>query len=682
MVDDIAVVPRAPLHDIGTRTAIEPVVARVTNQQVVQLVAGGVDGCSAGQGEVFDIGRERVTYRTAHAVQSFARLLDHHIRNGVDDVAVVAGTSHQGIRALAAIQGVVASQAVQDVVAVVADQDVVRLVAGTREMTTAGEFEVFQAVDQLIVDGGLDGIDTLAGQLDHLVGCIVDHVGIVAATADQHIRTGAAIEDIVTFQAHQHVGAGVALEHVVQRVARAVDGGSAGQGEVFQILAQGPGHAALDGIDAAIDLLDDTVPGTLDHIGVIAPQACQDVVQFVADQHVVQLVARTGNGGAGKGQVLEIGAQHIVEGADDSIRTLPGMLENRVAEVIQNIGIVTMAAGHAVRPQATVQHVAATVADQYVVLLVAGAIDGGTAGQLEVFQMSAKAIGDRGADGIVALALVLDDLIPDVVDPVDVVAHTADQGIRPLAAIQHIVAGQTVQGVGCIVAGDGVVQLVTGAVDARSPGQGEILDRRSQGVGDARLDGVDALARVLDHDVGQVVDHVGIVALPTYEQVGTAAAIQPVIPLATQQRVVARAAFQHVVSGFSRQQVVAGIAGDDVGQLVTRTAQVSLAGQHQVLQMGTQGVVDGALDGVLALVGQLAHAVAETVHHVGVVTDTTEHGVVAGTAIQQVVAVIADQGVVALQAQQTVVAVIADHLVVERIAGAVEVGCAQQAEIF
>ena len=75
---------------------------------------------------------------------------------------------------------------------------------------------------------------------------IIDEVGIVAHAALQGIRAQAAIQNVV--------GA-VAGEHVAGVIARAVDDGGAGEGEVLDMSAQRVGNTSLNEVGAFIGQL-------------------------------------------------------------------------------------------------------------------------------------------------------------------------------------------------------------------------------------------------------------------------------------------------------------------------------------------------------------------------------------------------------------------------------------------
>src|SRR6202000_3073650 len=90
-----------------------------------------------------------------------------------------------------------------------------------------------------------------------------------------------------------------------------------------------------------------------------------------------------------------------------------------------------------------------------------------------------------------------------------VVAGPAIEGVVPGSTDEDVVAGPALQGVAGVVAGDGVVEAVAGAVQ-RPVGQDQVLDFVRQGEidrGDHRVD--PGAGRFGDHVVG-VVDVEGV----------------------------------------------------------------------------------------------------------------------------------------------------------------------------
>ena len=111
VVDDIGVVAGAADHGVGAGAAVERVVAAVAGDDVGERIAGAVDVGAAGQGQVLDIGAERVGDRRLHRVGALVERLRHHVAGIVDDVGVVAGAADHRVGAGPAVKRVIARAA-------------------------------------------------------------------------------------------------------------------------------------------------------------------------------------------------------------------------------------------------------------------------------------------------------------------------------------------------------------------------------------------------------------------------------------------------------------------------------------------------------------------------------------------------------------------------------------------
>ena len=161
VVDHIGVVAEATDHRVGAGAAVENVVAAVAGEGVVEAVAGAVDVGAAGQGQVLDVGAERVGDRRLHRVGAFAERLRHHVAGVVDDIGVVADAADQEVGAQAAIERVVASAAGEHVDAAVAGEDVVEGVAGAVDVGAAGQGQVLDVGAERVGDRRLHRVDAL-----------------------------------------------------------------------------------------------------------------------------------------------------------------------------------------------------------------------------------------------------------------------------------------------------------------------------------------------------------------------------------------------------------------------------------------------------------------------------------------------------------------------------------------
>ena len=106
----------------------------------------------------------------------------------------------------------------------------------------------------------------------------------------------------------------------------------------------------------------------------------------------------------------------------------------------------------------------ARVAGDHVGERVAGAVDGGAAGQRQVLDVRRQREGHRALHQIGAAAGRLDDAVADVVHHVGVVAGAAGQRIGAGAAVERVVIGAAIERV---VAGAAIECVVAGAADER-----------------------------------------------------------------------------------------------------------------------------------------------------------------------------------------------------------------------
>ena len=259
------------------------------------------------------------------------------------------------------------------------------------------------------------------------------------------------------------VGGRVAGDRVGERVALAVDRRETRQGQVLDIGAEHVGDARHHRVDARARSLDHHVAGVVDDIGVVpalalhgvgADQTVEDVVAGIADQDVAGAVA----GGvearrAGERQVLDLVGQsegnagdHRVDAAEAGIL----LLDHRVADVVDVIGVVAVAALHRVGARSAVEDVVAAqtlelvvagVADDRVGERVAGAAHGG-AGQRQVLDVGRQRVVEARDHRVGAPAGRLDHHVAGMVDRVGVVAGEARKGVGARRAVEDVVAGR------------------------------------------------------------------------------------------------------------------------------------------------------------------------------------------------------------------------------------------------
>src|SRR6185369_369595 len=231
-------------------------------------------------------------------------------------------------------------------------------------------------------------------------------------------------------------------------------------------------------------------------------------------------------------------------GRDDKISAFASCFGHRVTDIVDDIGIVALAAGHYVSTEPAIQRVVAVQAGQRVLTRTTGdVVVGITTGEvpsectgidviLDIVDRAAK--DHRASDGVVACVHFFDDLIAGIVDIVSVITQTTGHDVDAGATIDDVVA---------VIAGQGVAQSITGEIEIVIAGQGDILnflagkDTSGKIDRDTGDDRVVALLGRFDHFVADIVNKVGVVT---------------------------KAADQNISTGTTVERVFAATAGDDV----------------------------------------------------------------------------------------------------------------------
>ena len=228
------VVAGASQQDVGGVAVVDRVVAGAGGdvldiRQAVRAFAGRRTGVGATRDGGTDIGNE-IT-RDAGIVDRVAaadeRCQDR--RRAVRRRRDRANERHQ--RVVAAIDGVVAGAAEEDVVAGVADKHVVAGVTGRNEVRRSEKGDVFDVRPRDVeAIRRHHRVDAFAGVFSEAVADTVEHVGVVADTADERVVAGAAVQDVVSGTADQRVSARAAEKDVVAGAAveRVVAGAAPG----------------------------------------------------------------------------------------------------------------------------------------------------------------------------------------------------------------------------------------------------------------------------------------------------------------------------------------------------------------------------------------------------------------------------------------------------------------------
>ena len=134
--------------------------------------------------------------------------------------------------------------------------------------------------------------------------------------------------------------------------------------------------------------LDHRIAGVVDEIGVVAGPAdhgvgtgaaVEEVVAAVAEDRVCRAVAEALQVGAAlQDQGLDVRRQPVVDGGEDRVVALAGILDHLIAGIVDEIGVVAGAAAHGVGAGAAVEEVVAAVAEDRVRQAVAEALQVGS----------------------------------------------------------------------------------------------------------------------------------------------------------------------------------------------------------------------------------------------------------------------------------------------------------------
>ena len=410
------------------------------------------------QGQVLDVGSQRVADRRHHGVGALAGILDHHVAGTVDQV---------GVAARPADHTVIAGATDQEVVACVAGEHVVEFVAPGIDVGPTLQGQVLDVGRKRVAHRRPHRVGALASFLDHDVARVLDHVGVAAGTTDHPVVTAAAGQEVV---------AAVAGKNVVGPVAPGIDVRSTLQGQVLDVGAQPVAHRRQDGIDAGAGVLDHQVAGAVDPVAVgagatahrvvagasvdrvVAGAAGQEVVARVAGEHVVELVAPGIDVGPTlHGQILDVGRKRVAHRRPHRVGALAHVLDHNIAGTVDHVGIAAGTADHPVVAAATNQEVVTAVAGEHVVHPVAPGIDVRSTLQGQVLEVGAQRVAHRRQNGIGAGTGVLDHQVARTVHPVGVVSGAAAHRVIAGASVDRVVAGAAGQDVVGRIADDRVV---------------------------------------------------------------------------------------------------------------------------------------------------------------------------------------------------------------------------------
>jgi hypothetical protein len=296
-------------------------------------------------------------------------------------------------------------------------------------------------------------------------------------TTQQRIIAARSDEDVVD---------GRPGDRVVEAVAGSGEAAAAVVGQVLDIGRERvAGERGHDGVGALVGIFERRVADIVDieevvaviaaH-GVRADAAVQAIGSVPAQDSVVERVAGAGETGGARAeivQVLDIGAERIgAEIANHPVGALVGILDHRIADVVDIESVVAVVAVQNVRADAAVQVIGAVPAPDRVVERVAGPGETGSARPdiVKVLDIGRERVGRQIAVDLVgARRDGLENDVTSVVDDVGVVAVVALQGVRAGSPVQIVVA---------VIRLDDVVERISvaGEVGGKITDVAEVLD--------------------------------------------------------------------------------------------------------------------------------------------------------------------------------------------------------------
>ena len=547
---------------------------------------------------------------------------------------------------------------------------VVGIAAGQR-IVERGPGQAGDAV-QRIAGGDVPGTGRAVEPDRHPGGCGSISHAVVAAAADDRIRTRTGQERIIAEPAVQRVGAGPARQRIVvvrpdqlfdrdQRIARGIAGGAGHRCQADRDARQRVGIACRIGADPAVQ----HVRARPAHQRVVAGAARQCFIARRADQQVGKVrsddlfdilddIAR-GIAARTFGHAVEIDRDRrrrgrIIDRVDpraaiDAVG--PGAADDRVVAIpaVQHIGAARAADQVVAGP--AIQRVGSGAAGQ-------GVVERAADNMLDALQHVALGITALpGAGGKVDIDRRGRARIVGGIDAVATVQRVgtgaADQRVVAIAAIEHIVARTAVQGI--VIARSqkdlDPLQHIAIGIAAGAGGAVEVdIDRRRAARIVGRVGAVAADQRVRAGAADQ-----RVVAIIAIEHVGPGAALDQVVAGIAVDRVRARAAGQRVIIGrpehlLDVDQDIAGAIAGGAGQPV-----------HAHRNPGGGGRIIGSVHP-----GAAIHRIGPGAAHQRVVAIAAQQAVVAAAPIDQVVARAAFQRVAAGRAVDRVVARGADDM--------------------
>ena len=152
----------------------------------------------------------------------------------------------------------------------------------------------------------------------------------------------------------QRVDRAVTGQTIVEGITGTIDGRCAGEGQVFDVGAQGDSDAGLDQIGAFVERLGHNIQGIIDDIGIVSRAAdqgigasvtTQGIGRAVANQYVIECIAGSVDGCcAGEGQILDIAGQGVGDAGLNRVGADAGRFNDQVTYA-DHVGIVAGTTG-------------------------------------------------------------------------------------------------------------------------------------------------------------------------------------------------------------------------------------------------------------------------------------------------------------------------------------------------
>ena len=190
---------------------------------------------------------------------------------------------------------------------------------------------------------------------------------------------------------------------------------------------------AIQGVVACATFQRVDARATGEHIG--AAVTPDDVVEFITGAVDGSCTAQD--------QILEVCSKRVGNCACHGIDARGGAIafHHHITEVVDDIAVVAVTAGHGVGASLAIQRIVASIASQAVAACVTRAIDVTAACQHQLLDVCPQRIGECGSDGVRACTPTFRDRIARTIDDVGVITRTTYQRVVARSAIQSVISG-------------------------------------------------------------------------------------------------------------------------------------------------------------------------------------------------------------------------------------------------